>query len=170
MTDTVPSIGASITLHVNGQTHPITVWPHTLLLDALRNDLRLNGPKYGCGLGQCGACTVWLDGVPARSCVIPANAVVERAITTIEGLGKVGNWHPMQAAFISEQAVQCGYCTNGMIMQSAALMMHQPDAGSERIREELAFNLCRCGAHVEIAKAVARALAANRYNGEQSEE
>jgi len=161
----VSRLPSLINLHVNGNFQSVTVWPDTLLLHILRNDLALNGPKYGCGLGQCGACTVWLDGIPARSCVIPVIAVSERAITTIEGIGGTGNWHPMQAAFISEQAAQCGYCTNGMIMQSAALLLREPNASGERIREELAFNLCRCGAHIEIAKAVA--AAARMYKGKK---
>jgi len=127
------------------------------LLHLLRNDLGLNGPKYGCGLGQCGACTVWVDGVAARACVIPAHGVAGRAITTLEGLGSRGDWHPVQQAFEDAQAAQCGYCLNGMVMQAAALLAREPQPSEERIRAELSGNLCRCGTHIEILDAVRRA-------------
>ncbi|WP_218509966.1 (2Fe-2S)-binding protein [Variovorax sp. dw_308] len=127
------------------------------LLHMLRNDLGINGPKYGCGLGQCGACTVWVDGVAARACVIPAHGVAGRAITTLEGLGSRGDWHPVQQAFEDAQAAQCGYCLNGMVMQAAALLARDPQPSEERIRAELSGNLCRCGTHVEILDAVRRA-------------
>ncbi len=145
-------------LQVNGQAHAIAgVRREATLLHLLRNDLGLNGPKYGCGLGQCGACTVHVDGVAARACVIPADGVAGRAITTLEGLGARGNWHPVQAAFEDAQAAQCGYCLNGMVMQAAALLARDPQASEARIRSELSGNLCRCGTHIEILDAVHRA-------------
>lgn len=127
------------------------------LLHLLRNDLALNGPKFGCGLGQCGACTVWVDGVAARACVIPAHGVAGRAITTLEGLGARDNWHPVQQAFEDAQAAQCGYCLNGMVMQAAALLAREPHPTEEQVRHELSGNLCRCGTHVEILRAVQQA-------------
>ncbi|SDZ38338.1 nicotinate dehydrogenase subunit A [Variovorax sp. YR634] len=145
-------------LLVNGQAQSIEGVPReATLLHLLRNDLGLNGPKYGCGLGQCGACTVHVDGVAARSCVIPARGVAGRSITTLEGLGARGDWHPVQAAFEDAQAAQCGYCLNGMVMQAAALLARDPDASDARIRSELSGNLCRCGTHIEILDAVQRA-------------
>lgn len=145
-------------LLVNGQAHSIEGLPReATLLHLLRNDLGLNGPKYGCGLGQCGACTVHVDGVAARSCVIPAHGVAGRAVTTLEGLGSRGDWHPVQAAFEDAQAAQCGYCLNGMVMQAAALLARDPHASEARIRDELSGNLCRCGTHIEILDAVQRA-------------
>ncbi len=139
---------------VNGSTHEIAPSREASLLHLLRNELGLNGPKYGCGLGQCGACTVWVDGVAARACVIPALGVASREITTLEGLGSRGAWHPVQAAFEAAQAAQCGYCLNGMVMQAAALLAREPHPTEQRIREELSGNLCRCGTHVEIVRAV----------------
>ena len=144
-------------LHVNGRDHAVAAAPDTPLLLVLRNDLGLNGPKYGCGLGECGACTVLVDGVAARACVIPAGGVVGRSITTLEGLGTRAAPHPVQQAFIDEQAAQCGYCLNGMIMMTAALLARDPDPSEARIRSELSGNLCRCGTHVEIVRAVQRA-------------
>lgn len=154
------SCGAEPLLHlqVNGQAHAVGGVPRqATLLHLLRNDLGLNGPKYGCGLGQCGACTVHVDGVAARACVIPAHGVAGRAITTLEGLGARGDWHPVQAAFEEAQAAQCGYCLNGMVMQAAALLARDPEASEARIRSELSGNLCRCGTHIEILDAVQRA-------------
>ncbi|MDP9899534.1 (2Fe-2S)-binding protein [Variovorax ginsengisoli] len=145
-------------LTVNGQAQALTVSHTASLLHVLRNDLGLNGPKYGCGLGQCGACTVWVDGVAARACVIPAHGVAGRAITTLEGLGSRGDWHPVQQAFEDAQAAQCGYCLNGMVMQAAALLAREPHPDAARIRSELSGNLCRCGTHVEILDAVHRAV------------
>ena len=127
------------------------------LLLVLRNDLGLNSPKYGCGLGECGACTVLVDGVAARSCVIPAGGVVGREIITLEGLGQRGNLHPVQQAFIDEQAAQCGYCLSGMVMMAAALLARNANPSEDEVRRELSGNLCRCGAHVEIVRAVMRA-------------
>lgn len=180
------SCGAEpLQLRVNGRACSLPGVPREAsLLHLLRNDLGLNGPKYGCGLGQCGACTVHVDGVAARACVIPAHGVAGRAITTLEGLGDAtptlgtfvsslppegaaapwggpaarrGAWHPVQAAFEDAQAAQCGYCLNGMVMQAAALLAREPDASEARIRAELSGNLCRCGTHIEILDAVQRA-------------
>ena len=134
------------------------------LLQVLRNDMQLNGPKFGCGLGECGACTVWVDGVAARACVIPARGVAGREITTLEGLsalhGPQGALHPVQQAFIDAQAAQCGYCLNGMVMMAAALLTREPDPTEADVRRELSGNLCRCGTHIEIVQAVL--LAAQR--------
>jgi nicotinate dehydrogenase subunit A len=123
----------------------------------LRNDLGLNSPKFGCGLGQCGACTVLIDGTPARACVIPAPEIQHRDITTSEGLGQASAPHPVQQAFIDEQAAQCGYCLNGMVMMTVALLKRCPDPTDSQIRQALSGNLCRCGTHVEIMAAVKRA-------------
>lgn len=149
-----------LSLTVNAQAVVVDATRQATLLHVLRNELGLNGPKYGCGLGQCGACTVWVDGVAARSCVIPAQGVAGRSITTLEGLGTRDRWHPVQAAFEEAQAAQCGYCLNGMVMQAAALLAREPHPTEERIRAELSGNLCRCGTHVEIVRAVQ--LAASR--------
>ena len=134
------------------------------LLQVLRNDLQLNGPKYGCGLGECGACTVWVDGVAARACVIPAHGVAGRSITTLEGLPALhageGELHPVQQAFVDAQAAQCGYCLNGMVMMAAALLARNPNPSEADVRRELSGNLCRCGTHLEIIQAVL--LAAER--------
>ena len=146
-----------LTLNVNRVAHTLAVSAQASLLLVLRNDLKLNSPKYGCGLGQCGACTVLIDGVAARACVVPACGVVGREITTLEGLGTLCNLHPIQQAFIEEQAAQCGYCLSGMIMMTAALLARNPVPDDALIRRELSGNLCRCGAHVEIIKAVHRA-------------
>ena len=151
----------TLALVVNGREVGLDAIPHQAsLLHVLRNDLLLNGPKFGCGLGECGACTVWVDGVAARACVIPAHGVAGRAITTLEGLGTATHPHPVQQAFIDEQAAQCGYCLNGMIMMVAALLARQPDADETAIRRELSGNLCRCGTHVEIVNAALRAARA----------
>jgi nicotinate dehydrogenase subunit A len=147
-----------IALSVNGRQQDVTVDdPATPLLYVLRDDLAIDSPKYGCGLAQCGACTVHIDGVAARSCVVPVNSVVGKAITTLEGLGTPDRPHPVQAAFITDQAVQCGYCANGMIMTAAALLREKPAATDAEITQALAANICRCGTHARIAKAVARA-------------
>ncbi|MGR4868395.1 (2Fe-2S)-binding protein [Variovorax sp. LARHSF232] len=148
-----------LALTVNAREVALEASREASLLHVLRNDLALNGPKYGCGLGQCGACTVWVDGVAARACVIPAHGVAGRSITTLEGLGSRERWHPVQQAFEQAQAAQCGYCLNGMVMQAAALLAREPHPGEERIRDELSGNLCRCGTHVEIMKAVQAAAA-----------
>ena len=148
------------TLEVNGQAVTLPDSAQATLLHVLRNDLGLNGPKYGCGLGQCGACTVWVDGVPARACVIPAQGVAGRCITTLEGLAGLSTQpglHPVQQAFIAEQAAQCGYCLNGMIMTTKALLAIKPDPSLDEIKQALRYNLCRCGAHIEILRAAMRA-------------
>jgi len=149
-----------ISLMVNGGLHvlpPGSRDPAPSLLQALRNDLCLNGPKYGCGLGECGACTVLVDGVAARACVIPAAGVVGRNITTLEGLAASGALHPVQQAFADAQAAQCGYCLNGMVMMTVALLRHNPQPSEVQIRQHLSHNLCRCGTHIEILRAVRRA-------------
>ena len=151
---------AATSLNVNGRTVSVTVDdPDTPLLYVLRNELGLNGARFGCGLGQCGACTVHVDGAAVRSCVTPLSAVTGR-IVTLEGLGTDANPHPVQQAFIDEQAVQCGYCVNGMIMQSAALLARNPKPSEQDVKTELANNLCRCGTHLRIVRAVMRAAGA----------
>ena len=145
-----------ITLTVNGKQHTVLAADDTPLLYVLRNELELNGPKFGCGLGQCGACTVHLGDVAIRSCSIPVS-VVDKPITTIEGLGTADNPHPVQAAFIAEQAAQCGYCINGMVMTSAALLKQNSKPSEAEIRTALDGNLCRCGTHMRILRAVRRA-------------
>jgi nicotinate dehydrogenase subunit A len=146
-----------IRLCVNGKAHDIEAAPETALLYVLRNDLELNGPKYGCGLGECGTCTVLIDGVAARSCVIPLEGCIGRDIMTLEGLGTRERPDPVQAAFIDEQAAQCGYCLNGMIMSVKALLLRSPRPSEHEVMEALRYNLCRCGAHVEILRAAMRA-------------
>lgn len=145
------------TLHVNGSERHFDTPRETSLLHLLRNDCGLNGPKYGCGLGQCGSCTVLVDGVAARSCVVPAHGVAGRHITTLEGLGTRAAPHPVQQAFVDAQAAQCGYCLNGMVMATVALLARVPDPTPEQVRAELSHNLCRCGTHLEILDAVQRA-------------
>ncbi len=144
-------------LIVNGKKHLVDVNPDTPLLYVLRNDLGLMSPKFGCGLGQCGACTVIIDGVAVPSCVTPVSGAVGRTILTLEGLGTVENPHLIQRAFIEEQAAQCGYCINGMILKSKALLDRTPDPTDQEIRTALASNLCRCGTHNNILRAVRRA-------------
>jgi nicotinate dehydrogenase subunit A len=156
MNSSKPS-SCSLSLSVNGVQRQLSLPAETSLLHLLRNDLELNSPKYGCGLGECGACTVLVDGMAARACVIPAAGVAGREITTLEGLGTTGNLHPVQQAFIDEQAAQCGYCLSGMIMMTVSLLAHTPQPDDLQIRQALSGNLCRCGAHLEIIKAVHRA-------------
>ena len=149
-----------IALNVNGHMAEVTVDdPNMPLLYALRNDLGLRGPRFGCGLGQCGACTVHIDGNAVRSCLTPLSSVGNRHIVTLEGLGTTKSPHPMQQAFIDEQAVQCGYCINGMIMEAVAFLSKTKNPSESQIREALASNLCRCGTHVRILRAVKRAAA-----------
>jgi nicotinate dehydrogenase subunit A len=151
---------ATRSLSVNGRTVSVTVDdPDTPLLYVLRNELGLHGPRFGCGLGQCGACTVHVDGAAVRSCVTPLSAVTGR-IVTLEGLGTDAAPHPVQQAFIDEQAVQCGYCINGMIMQSAAFLARNPKPSEDEVKAELANNLCRCGTHLRIVRAIMRAAGA----------
>lgn len=147
---------SALALRVNGVACEVVVAPQTALLHVLRNDLALNGPKYGCGLGECGACTVLIDGVAARSCVIPAAAAVGRQVTTLEGLGSLERPGSTQRAFIECQAAQCGYCLNGMIMTVEALLRRNPRPTEQALRSELQHNLCRCGTHVEIMQAALR--------------
>ena len=148
---------ARLTLRVNGKNQAVDVDPDTPLLYVLRNDLQLNGPKFGCGLAQCGACTVIIDGKPIRSCVTEVKTIGTRAVTTLEGLGSTKKLHPLQKAFVDEQAAQCGYCINGMIMSAKALLDTNPKPTDSQIKEALAGNLCRCGTHLRILRAVKRA-------------
>ena len=147
----------SVRFTVNGKSVSLDIDPQTPLLESLRNDLELNGPKFGCGRAQCGACAVLVEGRPTRSCVTPVSAVSGKSVTTLEGLGNAKNPHPLQTAFIEEQALQCGYCTNGMIIDAAALLARNPAPNKEDIRTALSSNLCRCGAHPRIIRAVQRA-------------
>ena len=148
---------ARLTLRVNGKNQVVDVEPETPLLYVLRNDLQLNGPKFGCGLAQCGACTVIVDGRAIRSCVTTVKAASNRPVTTLEGLGNTKKMHPIQKAFLDEQAVQCGYCINGMIMATKVLLDKTPKPTDSQIKEALAGNLCRCGTHTRILRAVKRA-------------
>lgn len=144
-------------LVVNGVRHQTTATSDTPLLDLLRNELELNGPKFGCGLGQCGACTVHLDGQPVRACITPVGSATGHSVVTVEGLGTIDAPHPLQRAFIEEQAAQCGYCISGIIMTAAALLTHTPAPTEQQIRTALAGNLCRCGTHMRILRAIHRA-------------
>ena len=152
----------TIRLTVNGKVHDIAVQPATPLLYVLRNDLELNGPKFGCGLGECGACTVLIDNVAARACVVPVASCTQRSIVTLEGLGTGAHPDPLQAAFVAKQAAQCGYCLNGMLMTAKALLLRNAHPSESEIREALRYNLCRCGTHVEILDAV---MAAAGHDG-----
>ena len=154
------------TLKINGKTQVVEVEPDTPLLYVLRNDAELNGAKFGCGLGQCGACTVIMNGEAIRSCQLPVAMVRDGEIVTIEGLGTAAKPHPIQRAFMDEQAAQCGYCINGMIMSARALLARNPHPKEKEIREALAGNLCRCGTHHRILRAVARA--AKAMNGKET--
>ena len=145
------------TLKVNGRTHDVQVAEDAPLLYVLRNDLNLNGPKFGCGLAQCGACTVLVDGQPVRSCVTSASAVAGSDITTLEGLSAGGKPSKLQQAFIDEQAMQCGYCVNGIIMRAQALLNQTPKPTEREVRLALDGNLCRCGAQNRMVRAVLRA-------------
>jgi nicotinate dehydrogenase subunit A len=150
---------ARISLNVNGKRRVVDADPDTPLLYVLRNDLSLNGPKFGCGLAQCGACTVIMDGNAIRSCVTQVTAAQNRAVTTLEGLGSTKKMHPLQQAFVDEQAVQCGYCINGMIMTAKAFLDKNPKPTDSDIKQALDGNLCRCGTHTRILRAVKRASA-----------
>jgi nicotinate dehydrogenase subunit A len=151
---------ARIRLQVNGKSQAVDTDPTTPLLYVLRDDLELKGPRFGCGLGQCGACTVEMDGKAVRSCTIPVSAAANRKITTLEGLGSTSHPHPLQAAFIEEQAAQCGYCMNGMIMTAKVLLDKNPHPSDEDIKRALEGNLCRCGSHLRVIRAVKRAAGA----------
>ena len=148
----------AFSLNVNGRKQHVEAEPRTALLYILRNDLGLNGPKFGCGLGECGACSVLVDGRAARACTIPLSAVKQRQITTLEGLEVDGKLHVVQQAFVDEAAAQCGYCLNGMIISIVSLLKRSPDADEREIREALRHNLCRCGTHMEILAAARRAI------------
>jgi nicotinate dehydrogenase subunit A len=148
---------ARIPLKVNGKSSVIEADPQIPLLYVLRNDLQLNGPKFGCGLAQCGSCTVIMDGNAIRSCATPVSAAQGRTVTTLEGLGSSKKLHPVQKAFVDEQAAQCGYCINGMIMTAKVLLDKNARPTDSQIREALAGNLCRCGTHIRILRAVKRA-------------
>jgi len=149
-----------IELTINGRTHQVDADPDTPLLYVLRGPLGLNGAKFGCGLGQCGACTVIVDGNPVFSCITPISTLARRRIRTVEGLGTVDNPGPMQRAFIEEQAAQCGYCIPGMMMRAQAMLERNPDATDAEIRKEMGVNLCRCSTHMRILRAVGRAATA----------
>jgi nicotinate dehydrogenase subunit A len=146
----------SITLNVNGQSHVLDVDPTTPLLYVLSDDLQLNGPKFGCGLGQCGCCTVIIKGAAVRSCVTPVSAVAGADITTIEALGTIEKLHPIQKAFVDEQAMQCGFCVNGVIMTAKAFLDRNPGATEPAITRAMAGVLCRCGSHTRMMRAIAR--------------
>lgn len=147
----------AITLTVNGSEHRVTAEPETPLLYVLRNDLRLKGARFGCGLGQCGACTVLVEGRPVQSCDFPLSAAQGKAVTTVEGLVEDGRLHPLQRAFIAEQAAQCGFCATGIIMAAKALLDANPRPSDGEIRSALKGNLCRCGTHQRILRAIRRA-------------
>ncbi|MBE7183308.1 MAG: (2Fe-2S)-binding protein [Methylobacterium mesophilicum] len=155
----------AVRLRVNGKDESIDGEPDTPLLYVLRDDLALNGAKYGCGLGQCGACTVLVDDKPVLSCLTPVMLLEGRSVTTVEGLGTIEEPGPMQQAFMEEQAAQCGYCIPGMMMRAEALLRRNPQAGDGEIRDALEANLCRCGTHSRILKAVARARDLKRGGG-----
>jgi len=152
--------------NLNGKSISVDVDDDTLLLEVLRNDLGLNGPKFGCGLAQCGACAVLLEGVSIRSCITPVSVVTGRNITTLEGLGDKENPHPLQKAFIAEQAMQCGYCASGIMTTAAALLSNKPLPTRDEITRALAGHLCRCGAQPRMIRAVERA--AREINGDEA--
>lgn len=148
----------AISFNLNGRAVTVQVDdPKMPLLYALRDDLGLHGPRFGCGLGQCGACTVHLEGKAVRSCVTPVSTVTNRRVVTLEGLATQQGLHPLQQAFIDEQAMQCGYCMNGMIMQAAALLQQNKHPDDDEIKSALAGNLCRCGSHLRVVRAIRRA-------------
>ena len=153
---------AQFSLTVNGRTRVVDVEPTTPLLYVLRNDLELKGPRFGCGLAQCGSCSVIMDGDAIRSCITPVSAAENRSVTTLEGLGSVNEPHELQAAFIQEQAAQCGYCMNGMIINAKVLLENNPDPSDDDIKQALDPILCRCGSHYRVIRAIKRAAANNR--------
>ena len=148
---------AQLTLNVNGKARTVDTDPTTPLLYVLRDDLELNGPRFGCGLSQCGACTVIIDGNTVRSCSFPVSSAKNKQITTLEGLGTVARPHVLQRAFVEEQAAQCGYCMNGMIMTAKVLLDKNPHPGDDDIKRALEGNLCRCGSHLRVMRAIKRA-------------
>jgi nicotinate dehydrogenase subunit A len=147
----------SISITVNGRPHTVTAEDETPLLYVLRNDVGCKGVRYGCGVGQCGSCTVIIDGKAVQSCDVPVSAVAGKSITTIEGIGSIDHPHPLQSAFVAEQSAQCGYCASGIIMSAKALLDANPNADDADIRAALAKNLCRCGTHQRILHAIKRA-------------
>ncbi len=147
-------IGRSSTIKINGTDHSVQAAPDTPLLYVLRNEAGLHGPKFGCGLAECGACTVQVDGSPVRSCQTKVSSVMGRSITTLEGLGSIAKPHPLQKAFIAQQAAQCGYCISGMIMEAEALLRATPKPSDAQIKSTLSGHLCRCGTHYRIVRAV----------------
>jgi aerobic-type carbon monoxide dehydrogenase small subunit (CoxS/CutS family) len=153
-------VSPTVRFEVNGEPRSVTTEPERRLLDVLREELHLTGTKYGCGEGQCGACTVYVDGEPARSCLLPVSSVAGRSVTTIEGLAAGTALHPVQEAFLEEGALQCGYCTSGMILGAAALLRRKPDPTDEEIVAGMNGHLCRCNGYLKIVKAVRRAAAA----------
>ncbi len=153
-------MGKVIQLHVNGSTYSIDVDQEISLLTVLREQLDLTGSKYGCGEGQCGACTVLIDGNPRRSCITPVSAATQKQITTIEGLARNGRLHPLQEAFLQEGAMQCAYCTSGMIMAAVALLHSNPDPSEGAISQFMQGNICRCGTYPRIVAAIRRAAKA----------
>ncbi len=155
-----------LVIHVNGKEHRVRATPDAPLLYVLRNELGLNGPQFGCGNENCGACTVLLGSKATKSCKLPVSDATSGTITTLEGLMTDGELHPVQRAFIEEQAAQCGYCSSGMIMATAALLWKNPHPTDEQIRQALDGNLCRCGAHLRILRAVTRAAALFEQEGE----
>jgi nicotinate dehydrogenase subunit A len=155
-----PSDVRDLSFSVNGAPHTLRTDPLTPLLYILRNDLELNGPKFGCGLGECGACAVLIDGKLARACTVVMAGVAGREVTTLEGLGGPDDLGLVQAVFVAEQGAQCGYCLNGMIVTAHALLSKTPAPTAAQIADALKYNLCRCGTHVEIARAVSRAVEA----------
>ncbi len=155
----------TVRFKVNGEERRVTTEPDRRLLDVLREDLHLTGTKYGCGEGQCGACAVYVDGEPARSCLLPVSSVAGKSITTIEGLANGDVLHPVQQAFLEEGAMQCGYCMSGMILGAAALLSQKPDPTDEEIVAGMNGHLCRCNGYIKIVRAVRRAAAAMRAEG-----
>ena len=155
----------SLTININGIQHAVQADAQTPLLYVLRNDLKLKGARYGCGAGQCGACTVIVDGKAVQSCDVPVSAVVGKAITTIEGISSDGRLHALQQAFVQEQAAQCGYCASGIIMSAKALLDANPRPTDAEIRAALAGNLCRCGTHQRMLRAIRRAADAYKAAG-----
>jgi len=147
-----------VEFNLNGSRVSLDVDSETPLLEVLRNDFSLNGAKFGCGLAQCGACAVMMDGVSIRSCVTPVGSVADKSVITLEGLGTSENPHPLQSAFIEEQAIQCGYCANGVIITAAALVRSTPSPSKEQIQQALSGHLCRCGAQPRMLKAITRAV------------
>jgi nicotinate dehydrogenase subunit A len=152
----------ALVLQVNGASHEVSADPETPLLYVLRNDLKLKGARFGCGLGQCGACTVIIDGTAVQSCDVPVSAAAGRSITTIEGIAAPDRLHPLQQAFIREQAAQCGYCASGIIMSAKALLDANPSPTDAQIRAALARNLCRCGTHTRMLRAVRSVASASK--------